>query len=164
MPDIESHKIKLIEYAEKLHKKHELAKVIDPFTYDPGNTEFLEYFDGVYSEQDNLLILFTEVKGLRYEDRSIHLESVRNNDSVILKRDLLNSFNSNNFEVFNRAGESLGSLPAELCNCIAPLYDNNYINIKRISASYIEQFKDRSRYAKQGVLFVEIHIRFGKEI
>ena len=71
---------------------------------------------------------------------------------------LLNTFNENNIMILTEQGESLGSLSAELCNVIAPLVDLGYAAIKSAHVSYIERIRDRSRYAKQGVLFIEVHI------
>ena len=56
-------------------------------------------------------------------------------------------------------GDSLGNLPAELCNTLAPLYDAGYADIQSATVSYLEKIKERSRYAKQGILFVELNIR-----
>ena len=57
-------------------------------------------------------------------------------------------------------GESLGNLSAVLCDVIAPLFDLGYVIIDEARVSYVERIKDRSRYAKQGVLFIEIRLRF----
>ncbi len=52
-------------------------------------------------------------------------------------------------------------MPAELCNVIAPLYDMGYLTIDNPTVSYLEKLQDRSRYAKQGVLFIRLmlHLR-----
>ena len=55
--------------------------------------------------------------------------------------------------------ESLGNLPAELCNALAPLYDSGCATILTSTVSYIEKLRERSRYAKQGDMFVELHIK-----
>lgn len=151
---------RLFEIAEQYHDKKILAESIDEFAYDPGNTENLQYYDGVYDEEKCELTIKTEVKGLRYENRSVHLEDLKIGDSVIIKRDFKNQYNSNNFEIFDMNSRTLGVLPAELCNKIAPLYDAKYINIVTATAHYIEQFEERSRYSKQGVLFVTLTMKF----
>ena len=69
-------------------------------------------------------------------------------------------YNSNNFMILSQHDESLGNLSAELCNVIAPLYDLGYVIITEANVSYIENIKSRSRYAKQGVLFIEIKMIF----
>lgn len=150
---------KLLAYAEELHEKHLLSETIGPFDYDPGKTEYLAQYDGSFDPQTGLLSLSTEIKGLRYENRSRHLETVSVGDAVELRRDMQNLYNSNNFELFTPDGKTLGSLPAELCNLLAPLYDTGTALIQDVSTSYIEQLMQRSRYAKQGVLFVKILIR-----
>ena len=63
----------LLSYADQLHQKHMLYETTAPFTYHPGMTEYLEQYDGYYDPEDRMLTLFTEVKGLRYENRSRHL-------------------------------------------------------------------------------------------
>ncbi len=148
-----------LSYVEELHEKHLHAETVDPYDYDPGKTEYLAQYDGSYDLQAGIVSLSTEVKGLRYENRSCHLESVSVGDAVELHRDRQNLYNSNNFELFTVDGKSLGSLPAALCNCLAPLYDAGKVVIQEVSASYIEQLLQRSRYVKQGVLFVKILIR-----
>lgn len=81
-------------------------------------------------------------------------------DSISIVREEGNTFNSNNFMVLNERFESLGNLPAELCNAIAPLYDKGYVILGKSKVSYLERIKDRSRYAKQGILFVELQLKF----
>ena len=147
-----------LDYVDGHHQKHELASTIEPYSYDPGNTENLEQFEGLYFPMSGKVILSTEVKGLRYENRSRHLESVSVGDTVELRRDKANPYNSNNFELFTSDGRTLGSLSAELCNRLAPLYDTGRAEVTEVKASYIEQFDDRSRYVKQGVLFVKLTI------
>ena len=148
----------LLDYADELHQKHLLSESTDPFAYDPGKTEHLDQYDGVFEPESKTLTIFTEVMGLRYEDRSRHLEKLAVSDSIVLRRDSGNPYNSNNFELFRNDGKTLGTLPRELCNRLAPLYDTNAIRIIKVQASYIEQFNDRSRYVKQGVLFVQIEL------
>lgn len=150
---------KLLAYAEELHEKHLLSETTDPFDYDPGKTEYLAQYDGSFDVQTSLLSISTEIKGLRYENRSRHLETVSVGDAVELRRDMLNLYNSNNFELFTSDDKTLGTLPSELCDILAPLYDTGKAMIQEVSASYIEQLIQRSRYAKQGILFVRILIR-----
>lgn len=148
----------LLFYAEELHRKHLLYETTPSFAYQPGMTENLQQYDGLYDPENRALTLFTEVKGLRYENRSRHLEGVSVGDPVLLSRDAQNAYNPNNFELLRTDGKTLGTLPAELCNRLAPLYDLNEIEVKNVQASYIEQLEERSRYAKQGVLFVRVDL------
>lgn len=148
----------LLFYAEELHRKHLSHETTPPFAYQPGMTENLQQYDGLYDPDKKALTILTEVKGLRYENRSRHLESVSVGDSVLLRRDAQNAYNPNNFELLRTDGKTLGTLPADLCNRLAPLYDLNEIEVTNVQASYIEQLDDRSRYAKQGVLFVKIDL------
>ncbi len=141
------------------HQKHLQAAEADPYAYDPGNTENLEHFDGEYDAATGNVTLWAEIKGMRYENRSRHLEKVAVGDAVELRRDQMNPYNQNNFELFTANGKTLGTLSAELCNCLAPLCDAGAAVIEDVRASYIEQFSERSRYVKQGVLFVKLSIR-----
>ena len=49
-------------------------------------------------------------------------------------------------------------MPAELCNVIAPLYDEGSLIFRQASVSYVEPLSKRSRYAKQAVLFVKLEM------
>ena len=74
-------------------------------------------------------------------------------------REPSNPFNGNNIMIFSKDGEDIGNLPANLCNVISPLLDIGYLTISESHITYLERVKDRSRYAQQGVLFVEIVLR-----
>ena len=158
MLNINLAKTDLLNAVSRLQEKKELAKNIGPDYYDPGNMENLDQYLGEYDEATNTITLRTESKGLRYEERTPRLDYLSVGDSVQLIREPSNPFNENNIMILSEQGESLGSLSAELCNVIAPLMDLGYAAIKSASVSYIERIRDRSRYAKQGVLFVEVHI------
>ena len=106
-----------------------------------------------------MIFLRVESKGLRYDNQTQNLERVSAGDEVRIVRDNDNPFNSNNFAIKSNKNEALGNLPAELCNALAPLYDAGYATILAATISYIERLKDRSRYAKQGVMFVELNIK-----
>ena len=45
-----------------------------------------------------------------------------------------------------------------LYDAIASLYDLGFLVVDKAFISYIEQLNERSRYAKQGVMFVEMHV------
>lgn len=62
-------------------------------------------------------------------------------------------------DIINENGDNLGNLPAELCNVIAPLYDAGYLTIEKSTVSFIEKIGERSRYAMQGILFIEMIMR-----
>ena len=64
-----------------------------------------------------------------------------------------------NFTIESENGLTLGNLPADLCNTLAPLYDSGYATILTSTVSYIEKLRERSRYAKQAVLFVELCVK-----
>lgn len=100
-----------------------------------------------------------DIKGLRYEGRTLKLENLRIGDSIHIKREKSNHYNYNNFSVIDENEDNLGNLPAELCNVIAPLYDAGYLTIEKSTVSFIEKIGERSRYAMQGILFIEMIMR-----
>lgn len=158
MTNLLNAKKELIEFAEGLNYKYELSKTVSEDYYEPGMMENLDQYMGEYDKDTRMIVLRVESKGLRYENRTYNIEQVNIGDSVEIIRDERNPFNSNNFEIKNK-NNSLGYLPAGLCNALAPLYDAGYATIQMSKVSYMEKLKDRSRYAKQGVLFVEINIQ-----
>lgn len=160
MPDVIAQKEELIAEINKFQEKYELSKTVGEDYYEPGMMEFLDKYLGQYNEATNTAIIRTEIKGLRYENRTLRLDFLNVGDSVSIVREERNTFNSNNFMVQNERSESLGNLPAELCNAIAPLYDMGYVILGKAKVSYIEKIKERSRYAKQGILFIELQLKF----
>ena len=158
MLNINLAKADLLNAVSRLQEKKELSESIRPDYYEPGNMENLDQYLGEYDEVTNTITLRTESKGLRYEERTPRLDYLAVGDPVQLIREPNNPFNENNIMILSEQGESLGSLSAELCNVIAPLVDLGYAAIKSAHVSYIERIRDRSRYAKQGVLFIEVII------
>lgn len=159
--DINSLKQDLLIEIDKLAHKFELSAAITDDYFEPGMMENLDQYYGSYDEAAQAIILKTEVKGLRYEGRTPRLEKLSVGDPVIVVREGSNIYNPNNFMVNTTDGKSLGNMPAELCDAIAPLYDAGYLTIDGSTVSYLEKIQDRSRYAKQGVLFIklELHLR-----
>ena len=145
----------IAEYAERL----ELSKTVGPDYYEPGRMENLDQYLGKYDDATNIITMQVPVKGLRYEDRTQHLTALKVGNPVRIVREETNSFNPNNFTVMSVNGQSLGNLSADLCNALAPLYDRGYAVIDASNVSYIEQIRDRSRYARQGILFIQLIIR-----
>ena len=88
----------------------------------------------------------------------MQIEKVQLHDDVLVKRDEKNSFNANNFELLTTTRKSLGYIPAELCNVIAPLHDSGELRLLHAHVSYVEPISKRSRHAKQAVLFVELKL------
>lgn len=74
-------------------------------------------------------------------------------------RDEENPFNHNNFLLLTRKGICIGCMPAELCNVIAPLYDEGTLIFEGANVSFVEPISKRSRHAKQAVLFVELRAK-----
>ena len=159
MQDLLICKEELIKLAAVYNKNLELSREVGPDHYDPGMMENLEQYKGVYDEAIKQIVIRCELKGLRYDNRTASLEVMAVGDDVSVVRDASNMFNSNNFSVSSVSGASLGYLPAELCNALAPLYDAGCASIISSVITYIEKIGQRSRYAKQGVLFVELIIK-----
>jgi hypothetical protein len=159
--DIKSLKEDLLIEINKLAYKFELSSTVSDDYFEPGMMENLDQYYGSYDDTTNTIVLKTEVKGLRYEGRTPRLERLSVGDTIAVVREESNIYNSNNFMVNTADGKSLGNMPAELCNAIAPLYDMGYLTIDSATISYLEKIQDRSRYAKQGVLFIKLilHLR-----
>ena len=159
MVDILQAKHDLLEFVNGLAHKYELSKTVGDDYYEPGMMENLEQYRGEYDEQVNMVFLRVESKGLRYDNQTQNLENVSVGNEVRIVRDIDNPYNSNNFAIKSNKNEALGNFPADLCNALAPLYDAGYATILAATISYIERLRDRSRYAKQGVMFFELQIK-----
>lgn len=160
MSELLSYKEEFLKMVSRIQDKYELSQTVGEDYYEPGMMENLEQYYGAYDPVADCAVIRTESKGLRYENRTSHLESLKVGDPVKIVRDPENEFNSNNFRIMSENNEDLGNLSAELCNVLAPLYDAGYAVITRSEITYIESIFQRSRYAKQGVLFIEMQIRF----
>lgn len=158
MTDIVASKKDLLEFVSFLNQKFELSKTVEPDYFEPGMMENLDQYKGEYDESNNMITLRVDAKGLRYDNRTQNLERLSVGEPVDIVRESGNLYNSNNFMIKNK-NYSLGNLPAELCNTLAPLYDSGYATVLSAEVSYIEKLRDRSRYAKQGVLFIEMCIK-----
>ena len=95
----------------------------------------------------------------RFDGRTEQIEKVRLGDIIRVIREPDNPFNPNNFQLFTEKGKSVGNMPAELCNAIAPLYDSGELRFIGASVSYVEPISKRNRHAKQAMLFVELKCR-----
>ena len=146
----------LITEIEKLHKRNELSKTVGPDYFEPGMMENLEQFDGEYTPEAGTFLLRFEAKGTRYDGRTEQIEKVKVHDKVQIVRDQENSHNSNNFRILTSKGKDIGNMPADLCNALAPLYDENCVEFLKAQISYVEPLSGRSRHAKQAILFVEL--------
>ena len=144
---------------EKLHKRQLLAGTVGPDYYEPGLMEYLNQSDGKFDEMTGELVLHFESRGTRYDGRTEQIEKVKLGDEVRVTRDEENPFNHNNFLLLTRKGRGIGCMPAELCNVIAPLYDEGTLTFEGASVSFVEPISKRSRHAKQAVLFVELRAR-----
>lgn len=145
---------------EKLHKRHELSLTVGAEYFEPGMMEYLDQSDGVYTPETRNFVFRFEVKGTRYEGRTEQIEKVKVNDPIQLQRDQDNVYNSNNFRVLTQKGKDLGNMPADLCNALAPLYDQYKVEFSSARVSYVEPLSVRSRHAKQAILFIELKGKF----
>ena len=141
---------------KKLSDRYELSKTVSVDYYEPGMMEYLDKSFGSYNETTGEFVIRFESKGARYDGRTEQIEKVQIGDSVQIVRDKANEFNSNNFMILTMKEKNVGNMPAELCNAIAPLFDENRILFHKASVSYVEPISTRSRHAKQAILFVEL--------
>lgn len=128
--------------------------------FEPGKMENLDQYEGLIDEKNKIITLKTPIKGLKYNDRSKVVEFLNNGDNVVIERDELNQYNSNNFVVKTIKMKEIGYLDASLCNSLAPLFDNNLITIVESSISYLERLSERSRYAVQAIVFIKLILKF----
>lgn len=152
----------LLREVDKLHHRNELSKTVGPDYFEPGMMEYLDQSDGVYDALTGALVLRFESRGTRYEGRTEQIETVHPGDAVQVVREETNAFNANNFMLLTEQGHSLGNMPAELCNVIAPLYDSGALELLGASVSFVDPISRRSRHAKQAVLFVELRARLSE--
>ena len=155
----EEQKEKLLTEMAKLHGRHELSKEMGPDFFEPGMMEYPEQSDGSWEENTGCLMLRFESKGTRYDGRTEQIEKVKVGDAIRITRDKENAYNPNNFRLLTEKGKDVGNMPAEICNAVAPLYDNNLLQIEDAKVSFVEPISARSRHAKQGILFVEMHAK-----
>ena len=146
----------LLSVVDKLHDRHERADSTTVFDFEPGEMEYLEQSDGFFDEENGEFIIHFEAKGTRYDGRTFVIERIEKDDPVTIVREKENPFNSNNFTILNQYGENVGNMPAEMCNALAPLYDEGQIEIIDSRVSFVEHITERSRYAKQAILFIEL--------
>ena len=149
----------LLKEAEMLHARHSLAEIVAPDYFEPGMMEYLEHSDGIYNEAAGEIILCFEARGTRYDGRTEQIEKVKEGDEIRIVRDRSNSYNQNNFRLLTRKGKDVGNMPAELCNAIAPLYDDGEAEITEAVVSFVEPLSKRNRHAKQAVLFVRMKLK-----
>lgn len=145
----------LLEEVEKLHKRNLLSESVGPDYFEPGMMEYLDKSEGVFNEESGDILIRFESKGTRYDGRTEQIEKVHVGDRITIVRDSDNPSNANNFLLLTENGHDVGNMPAELCNAIAPLYDQGGLEIISASVSFVEPISKRSRYAKQAMLFVE---------
>ena len=149
----------LLSAVAQLQEKKDLSEHVGTDYYEPGKMENLDQYLGVYDENTNTITLRTESKGLRYEERTPRLDYLSVGDPVQLVREPTNFYNANNIMILSDSGESLGNLSADLCNVISPLLDLGYLSIHDAHTTYIERIRERSRYARQGILFIQFQVQ-----
>lgn len=149
----------LINELNKLHHRLELSQTVTPEYFEPGMMEYLDKSDGTYDPQTGGIMLRFEAKGTRYDGRTEIIEKMKSGDTITVLRDRENPYNSNNFTMVNGRGSNVGNMPMELCNAIAPLFDSGMLVFENAFASFVDPITQRSRHAKQAMLFVELHCR-----
>ncbi len=163
MSSFSEQKENLLQEVAKLQHRYELSETVGADYFEPGMMEYLGQSYGVYDDAAGILTLRFESRGTRYDGRTEQIEKVSVGDAVQIERDCDNPYNSNNFELRTLKGHSIGCMPAELCNVIAPLYDDGLLVFERSVVSFVEPISKRSRHAKQAVLFVELVCRMKTE-
>ena len=146
----------LLREVQRLHERNELSGKVGPDYFEPGMMEYLDKSDGSYDRETGTVMLRFDSRGTRYEGRTEAIENIPAGISVRIARDKENPFNSNNFTMFAANGSNIGHMPAELCNVIAPLYDEGYLSFEHAEVSYVEPLSKRNRHAKQATLFVSL--------
>ena len=154
----------LLDEVKKIREKYELSLTVKPDYYEPGFMEYLDQFDGRYDKESGTIYIKSEVMGTRYEGRTELIESVNLGDKINIIWDAENAFNRNNLLLLTESNKNVGTLSADLCNAIAPLYDNGYLSFKNASVSFVEPISKRSRHAKKAILFIEFIIEIKKQI
>ena len=144
---------------DNLHRRLELSKTKEPDFFEPGLMEYLDRYEGKYDPSTDQICMRFSVMGTRYEGRTERIETTNVGDPVIVLRDNTNEFNTNNFTIVDKKNNSLGNMPAALCNALAPLYDDGAIEIEKSFVSFADPISKRSRHAKQAVLFVELDLK-----
>ena len=150
---------RLLMELEKLQARWELSKTITPDYFEPGMMEYLDQYQGRYDPVTGEVLLRFDARGTRYEGRTEYLERVKPGDPIRVIRQKHNPYNPNNFALVTAKEYNVGNMPAELCNAIAPLVDAGVLVLGEARVSYVEPLSQRSRYAKQAVLFVELHLQ-----
>ena len=156
---IQEQKENLLVEIHKLHQRHELAGAVGEDYFEPGMMEYLEQSEGIFDETNGEILLRFEVKGTRYEGRTEQIEKVQTEDPIRIERDRENHYNSNNFVILTAKGKNLGNMPAQLCNVIAPLFDDGNLTFVQSEVSFVEPISKRSRHAKQAILFVQLRMK-----
>ena len=157
MDNYREQKDALLQEVDKLRQRHQLSKTVEPDYYEPGQMEYLEQSNGFYDANSGRIMLRFEAKGTRYEGRTEQIERVKLGDSIRVEREDTNLYNHNNFSLLTGKGRNVGNMPAELCNVIAPLFDEGKLQFQQARVSYVEPISKRSRHAKQAILFVEVN-------
>ena len=149
-------KNKLLYELDRLHERHELSKTVGPDYFEPGLMEYLDKSDGSFDSATGKAELYFEARGTRYEGRTEKLEKVKVGDVINVARVAQNPYNPNNFRLLTSRDRDVGNMPAELCNAIAPLFDEGTLKFSNACVSYVEPLSKRNRHAKQAVLFVHL--------
>lgn len=158
---IDETKKRIAEYADRLKAYKMLSGDKPEDLFMPEVMEYLSEYDGAYNNDKSKFALCFEIKGTRYEERTYNIEHVSQGDVLYIERETTNTVNPNNFQVFNKRHENIGVLPAELCNILAPIYDEGGLKIDSASVSFVDHILERSRYATKSVVFCGLNVSIG---
>ena len=132
---------------------------------DPSMTE-IRVLDTYWSDHCRHTTFSTELTQVKFDEGDYKTPIVDTYNRYLSDREVLYKGRDDKFVCLMDLAlmamkklKSEGKLPAELCNVIAPLYDAGYLTIEKSTVSFIEKIGERSRYAMQGILFIEMIMR-----
>lgn len=114
-----------------------------PSSFDPGR---------------HAATLTVEVAGTQYDGRSQRLEKLARGNKVNLTREPSNPYDSNAIAVVASDGGSLGNLPSQVSEFLAPLLDGGFASIRDVRISYLLPLSQRGGRAKKAILYVTFNI------
>lgn len=152
-------KEKLLRELINLHRQKELSQTISSDYFEPDMPEYADRLDGIYDLVSGEITMRFQSNGIRYEGRTEQIEKVKNGAPIKVVRDKSNPINPNNFLLITTKDKDIGFMPKELCDAIAPLYDQGVLEFCGAKVSYVMPISKRSRYAKKAILFVELRAK-----
>lgn len=136
-------KRKLLSWIDNEQWSQLLDSSMTPSSFDPGR---------------HAATLTVEVAGTQYDGRSQRLEKLARGNKVNLTREPSNPYDSNAIAVVASDGGSLGNLPSQVSEFLAPLLDGGFASIRDVRISYLLPLSQRGSRAKKAILYVTFNI------